>query len=501
MIRFRMPDGSLTKDEKKKELEKQFHDFVSSEALQEIMSVLGTDLRDFPRIYGKRQKASGGVMETQDMKALPELEQHRYELYPLLQELGFIDINSPFKAGHTRILILGGALGACFDRTRYSARFISEETGYIDALTCFRPINPVERVKAGSTSLTDTEFCALTEAMSEVYELDKSGWKDDFAGDRNLNSISCNRVYDRDGCCAYRLFSAPSSHPQLRRADTGDCLSYYLEQTNPDEKDSILAVTSNRYCNRQFIQIAYKMMKRDCRADFDIIGCRVGEAIVGVESYDPLQYLQDLIGILDWIERFSGQADYSIARGGGDTDWRTVPALSIDKVLWTEDAGIRAEGQLCYDDDNLYVHMRALERNIRAEYSEPLSPVCNDSCLEFFFRIEGEENYFNFEINPNGCMCIQYGKEKRFDIVRENGREYFGVSVNRTGDGWEVFYRIPLEFIRLFHRDFSFDRNIMANMYKCGNKTLNKHFIAWSEIESEIPNFHLPEFFRKMSFE
>ncbi len=145
--------------------------------------------------------------------------------------------------------------------------------------------------------------------------------------------------------------------------------------------------------------------------------------------------------------------------------------------------------------------MRAKEADIKAEYEEPLSPVCNDSCLEFFFKADGEEDYINFEINPNGCMCIQFGGKERFDIVRENGREYFGVSTARTEDGWEVFYRIPLKFIRMFYNDFNFDRDIMANMYKCGNHTVHKHFIAWSRIDTEKPNFHLPEFFKRMAFE
>jgi hypothetical protein len=57
----------------------------------------------------------------------------------------------------------------------------------------------------------------------------------------------------------------------------------------------------------------------------------------------------------------------------------------------------------------LYVHLRATESDIRAEYTEPLSPVCQDSCLEFFFMPEGEDRYFNYEINPNGCLYIGFG--------------------------------------------------------------------------------------------
>ena len=36
----------------------------------------------------------------------------------------------------------------------------------------------------------------------------------------------------------------------------------------------------------------------------DVVGCIPDERVVTVERYDPFQYLQDLIGILDRIERF-----------------------------------------------------------------------------------------------------------------------------------------------------------------------------------------------------
>ena len=238
-------------------------------------------------------------METQDMDPMPRLEDKRSRLYSLFRELGAIDINKPLGQDHSRILIYGGAIGTCFDRTGYGSKFLTPDTISVDALTCYRPINPVERKKSGSRSMADTEFGALTEAFEQVYGIDSSDWQDRFHGDRNLNSISCIREKDR-----YRLFAAPSSEPELRRADTGDCLCYYLEQTSPDEKDSLLAITSNRYCNRQFVQTAYQLISRGCRSDFDVIGCHDDEHIHGVEDYDPLQYIQDLIGTIDWIHRF-----------------------------------------------------------------------------------------------------------------------------------------------------------------------------------------------------
>lgn len=196
-------------------------------------------------------------------------------------------------------------------------------------------------------------------------------------------------------------------------------------------------------------------------------------------------------------------ATYTITKVSGDIDWSKIPTAPIDQVLWTKDTGVRAQGQLCYDEENLYVHLSAVEKNIRAENTEPLSPVWEDSCLEFFFKMKDSDNYFNFEVNPNGCMCIQYGPEKtdRDDIVRRDGDEYFDTHTDRTKDGWEVYYRIPLQFFRIICPDYQFGGELLANLYKCGDKAQPKHYLSWNKINLPEPNFHCPEFFGRMIFE
>ena len=196
-------------------------------------------------------------------------------------------------------------------------------------------------------------------------------------------------------------------------------------------------------------------------------------------------------------------SDYTITKVHGDIHWEDIPAFDIDQVLWTDDYGIRAKGQLCYDKDDLYVHLSAVEKDIRAENTEPLSPVYEDSCLEFFFMLDGEEKYFNFEINPNGVLNIQVGPTKtdRISLVREDDKEYFDIRTDRTADGWEAYYKIPLEFMRVFYPDYEFKGVLLANAYKCGNKTVNKHYIAWKPVNSEKPNFHVTSSFGKMNFE
>lgn len=195
--------------------------------------------------------------------------------------------------------------------------------------------------------------------------------------------------------------------------------------------------------------------------------------------------------------------DYTIVKVNSLIDWTGIQVLPIDKVLWCENPGIRAYGQLCYDEENLYVHMSTAEENIRAEYTAPLSPVHEDSCLEFFFRIPGSENYFNFEINPNGCMCLKYGpsRAERIDIVKSDAMEYFNIHINRSSEGWELFYKIPLRFLRFFQPDYRFAGSLYANLYKCGDKTVKEHFLAWAPINTEKPDFHRPEFFKELRFE
>ena len=176
--------------------------------------------------------------------------------------------------------------------------------------------------------------------------------------------------------------------------------------------------------------------------------------------------------------------------------------ISISNALWTENPGISAEGRLCYDEERLYVHMQAAEKEIQAAYTAPLSPVHEDSCLEFFFMPEETGNYFNFEINPNGCLCVQYGPDRtdRITIVRKDEKEYFRIRTGRTPEGWEASYSIPVEFMRLFLPEYVFRGSLRANMYKCGDQTPHEHYLSWVPVRTAGPDFHRPEFFGRMRF-
>ena len=314
MFRFIMPEKTIPAKERSFLLKTQMNDFLKQEALAELFSLLHTNRERIGNDYNGRAGAGGSVRETQVMEPSGALKPLQKQLYPLFAELGFFHINKPLAAEHSRLLILGGALNVCFTRTQFAVQWLTPSTRSVDGLSCYRPINPKERKMSAFCSSHETEFGVLADAFSSTFQLSAGGFQDHFEGDRNLNRISCVRKYagQKKGC-AFCLYAAPSTQPELRRADTGDTFSFYLKesgiQAKPDagccdhQQESLLAITNNRYCNRQFLQLACYLLENNLPLDLDVIGCIPDSEIVTAETYDPFQYLQDLISILDWIGR------------------------------------------------------------------------------------------------------------------------------------------------------------------------------------------------------
>ena len=197
---------------------------------------------------------------------------------------------------------------------------------------------------------------------------------------------------------------------------------------------------------------------------------------------------------------------YIIKKVTGEIDWATIPALDVDNYLWCEKLDIKMKSQICYSEEGLHVHLRAWEKDIRAELTEPMSMVCEDSCMEFFFRPqEGDLRYFNLEINPNGQMYIGFGYNMptlvRLALQEED--TLLQKKWNYTEDGWEVFYTFPVSVIRVFFPGYELKSGmkIYANSYKCGDETVKPHFIAWNPVDVVVPSFHEPEHFGLMELE
>ena len=188
-------------------------------------------------------------------------------------------------------------------------------------------------------------------------------------------------------------------------------------------------------------------------------------------------------------------------------DWQSVPTVNMDLNYKYDVKDISAAAQIAYTNDEILVHLFAKEKDIRKEENGALGMPCFDSCLEFFFCPNyDEDRYFNIEFNPNGCMFLGLGVS---DITRHirliaDPKELFDVKVNFTDDGWEVFYKIPTEFIQRIFPDFALTsgKKIRANLYKCGDECVQPHYFSWCPVVPlPASSFHNPKIFGEMIFE
>ncbi len=183
-------------------------------------------------------------------------------------------------------------------------------------------------------------------------------------------------------------------------------------------------------------------------------------------------------------------------------DWNVVPAVELVHQPWLAPCDIAAKAQACHDGEKIVVRMEAKEKNIRSTLTGPLEQVCNDSCLEFFFAPDGGARYFNFEWNPLGTLYLGFGAERETRVRLTVGDKdaLFAPKPFETDEGWGIEFVIPASFIRLFFPTFDM-RRARGNFYKCGDLTETPHYLAWSDLSSEKPDYHRYRDFGELVFD
>ena len=194
-----------------------------------------------------------------------------------------------------------------------------------------------------------------------------------------------------------------------------------------------------------------------------------------------------------------------ISKACGEINWERLPKIEInEKCVKDFDADISTFAQICYDENAFYLHFSSDEHPVRAEVKDPLGETCEDSCMEFFFRPDPSDmRYFNFEFNPALCPFIGFGRGIAGLIRLFPRKKLFCPKACVKDDGWELYYSIPFSFVRQFFPDFAphSGEKILANFYKCGEKTEKEHYYCWSTPADRECAFHCPEFFCELVFE
>lgn len=140
---------------------------------------------------------------------------------------------------------------------------------------------------------------------------------------------------------------------------------------------------------------------------------------------------------------------------------------------------------------------------LRAVNYTDQSPVCQDSCVEFFVSPRGDERYWNFEFNCIGAINASTRTERHNprrlspdELSQVKRMASCGTRPFEEVQGlfaWDLLVEIPLSLIGLEYNGEPIA--MKGNFYKCASGTSLPHFLSWAPIDTERPDFHRPQFF------
>ena len=178
-------------------------------------------------------------------------------------------------------------------------------------------------------------------------------------------------------------------------------------------------------------------------------------------------------------------------------EWRKIRKIPIDNAPWKDRYPwvCEAFAQLVFTKDGLAVRLTALQSDPVAECFKDNGDVWADDCLEFFVMPDSRTGvYYNFECNSNGAILVGRGagRHGRETVFPEGGREALKVDVEKGEGFWAVVYFIPGGLLGELYRP-------RCNFYKCEERVPERaHFMTWSPVDAENPDFHRPECFSEL---
>lgn len=181
--------------------------------------------------------------------------------------------------------------------------------------------------------------------------------------------------------------------------------------------------------------------------------------------------------------------------------------FQVDQVNWPAEFPYAplCAGRIARTEESLVVDFRVSGLDLRAQNTEDNGTQWEDSCVEFFVENPDGSEYYNFEVNPLGKVLAAKGAgrdnrvkrpaEEMAQILRT--AKYEGAQDFQGGIwDWRVTLVIPFELLGADPDNLP--AKLRANFYKCGDKTAHPHFLSWSPIGTESPDFHRPEFFGEL---
>lgn len=196
--------------------------------------------------------------------------------------------------------------------------------------------------------------------------------------------------------------------------------------------------------------------------------------------------------------------------------WRKARTVNITRFMGPiPPFRPRVQAKMLYDERNLYVIFRVEDRYVRSLVDTYNGPVSGDACVEFFFSPDPAhpERYFNLEVNAGGTPLMAYHIYPQKDYQRLTSGDLDQIEIAHSlpkkidpeiaeDVTWTIEYRIPIEVLEKYGSVVRPEKGKRwrANFYKTASKSSNPHWITWSQVQYEKPNFHLPQFFGGLRF-
>lgn len=189
-----------------------------------------------------------------------------------------------------------------------------------------------------------------------------------------------------------------------------------------------------------------------------------------------------------------------------------IEPLQLEAVNWPEfpykpDVSV----QIAYNEDELFLRYQVSEQTVKAELTDNNGRVWTDSCVEFFLSPEGNDEYYNLEMNCIGTTLLGFRKKGEPAIHATDEQIATIRRISTLGDSpfpernkqteWQITIGIPWEAFFKHTIKLLPGKKMRGNFYKCGDELSVPHFVSWTKIKTDKPNFHTPEFFGGLEFE
>lgn len=197
--------------------------------------------------------------------------------------------------------------------------------------------------------------------------------------------------------------------------------------------------------------------------------------------------------------------------------WKKIKAVEIKNYMGDiPEFHPKTQAKMCYTDKDIFLIFHVDDKYIRCITNEINGPVWEDSTVEFFFAPDTEVplKYFNLEINCGGTFLFFYNIIPRKERVPVSSDDQLKIEIAHSLPklvdpeiteqiAWTIECRIPLDVLRKYSNVTTPAKGVKwkANFYKIAVITSNPHYITWSVVENDKPDFHLPAFFGDLIFD